>query len=131
MADVRKGDVLNLEMGAAEVLKVEANNEGGMDVTLRLADSRDDLSRSVLRKGGPDERDEDVDTHYEDYEDDAESAERKAEVEAVEEGLIPAVAEDAGKYPQKAVEPGEESPLRDDHRYVGEDTNEDEEDSDA
>lgn len=75
MADIRKGDVLDFAGGTAEVQSVVANNEGGLDVTLRYADSRDELSRNVLRKGGPDERDEDVNTHHEDYDSEDEDGE--------------------------------------------------------
>lgn len=68
--DLRKGDLVEVAGGAAEVLSVVANNEGGYDLVLRVAASRDELSRTVLRKGGPDERDEDKSTHHEDYESD-------------------------------------------------------------
>jgi hypothetical protein len=69
MADIRKGDMLDMAGGTAEVLSVVANNEGGLDVSLRYAASKEELSRTVYRKGGPDEREEDKDTHSEDYED--------------------------------------------------------------
>lgn len=61
MADVRKGDVLEVAGGHAEVLQVVANNEGGLDITLRYAEDKADLSRTVYRKGGPDEREDDED----------------------------------------------------------------------
>jgi len=70
MADIRKGDIFEFAGGTAEVQLVQANSEGGLDVVLRYAESREELSRNVYRKGGPDERDEDVETHAEDYEDD-------------------------------------------------------------
>lgn len=59
MADIRKGDVLEFADGHAEVLHVVANNEGGLDISLRYAEDKKDLSRTVYRKGGPDEREDD------------------------------------------------------------------------
>ena len=70
--DIRKGDIVNLHGGKAEVMSVVANNEGGLDIVLRYAESMKELSRTVLRKGGPDERKEDKKTHAEDYEDESE-----------------------------------------------------------
>lgn len=78
--EIRKGDVLHLPGGrVAEVLSSVANNEGGVDLTLRVAASRHELSRTVLRKGGPDERDEDKDTHFEDYDESEEELEESLE----------------------------------------------------
>lgn len=57
--DIRKGDVLRFKGGHAEVLAVVANNEGGLDLTLRYHENKHELSRTVYRKGGPDEREDD------------------------------------------------------------------------
>ena len=83
---IRKGDIVHLHGGdVAEVLSVVANNEGGLDAVLRIAARREKLSRTVLRKGGPDEREKDKETHFEDYEDDEKDVEVLEEVEDVED----------------------------------------------
>lgn len=73
--DIRKGDIVNLHGGKAEVLSVVANNEGGLDIVLRYAEKKKDLSRTVLRKGGPDEREDDDLFDEDDDEDEDEDVE--------------------------------------------------------
>lgn len=61
MSDLRKGDILDFAGGKVEVLKTEANSEGGLNLYLKFSDSEEDLSPDVLRAGGPDEREGDSD----------------------------------------------------------------------
>lgn len=91
--DIRKGDIVNLHGGKAEVMSVVANNEGGLDIVLRYAEKMKDLSRTVLRKGGPDERKEDKKTHVEDY-DESELEEDKDEVVEEDDGVDADESED-------------------------------------
>jgi NMD protein affecting ribosome stability and mRNA decay len=86
--DIRKGDIVNLHGGKAEVLSVVANNEGGLDIVLRYAETRKELSRTVLRRGGPDERKEDKKTHSDDYDSPEVVDEEEVEDEVVEDEVV-------------------------------------------
>jgi hypothetical protein len=59
--DIRRGDIVDFAGGTAEVLRLEANSEGGLNVSLKLAEKAEDLAPDVLRAGGPDEREGDSD----------------------------------------------------------------------
>jgi len=57
MTDIRKGDIVKLHGLDAEVQSVVATSDGPVVTLLLEVDGK--LARNVLRRGGPDEREDD------------------------------------------------------------------------
>lgn len=52
MIDIRRGDILDIADSVGEVLKVDANADGGLDVLVRVAECEECLRPRILKGRG-------------------------------------------------------------------------------